>query len=152
MTEIGELHLRRSILIAARPERVWREFESFKRIVDWFNHGHQIHALEPVVGGPVDMSIDGDGGPDERLHFKGNVRTVLPAGELTFDTNFVDEPMPAVTFWTFRLSGFPSGTLVEFFHHGYEAFGADAARFLEGFESAWDLKHLSALRRNVEGH
>ena len=97
------------------------------------------------------MSIDGPSG-HERLHFQGNVLSLAPRRELTFDTNFVDEPMVAPTLWTFQLTGHPAGTLVEFFHHGYEAFGIDAADYLEDFERAWDLKHLSALRQIVEAH
>ena len=52
----------------------------------------------------------------------------------------------------FLLSTHEQGTLVEFFHHRYEAFGDAAADFLQDFEAAWDMKHLSAFRKIVESN
>ena len=45
--QIGPLHVRRSILIQATPEEVWREFESFERIAAWLSRGHTLHVFEP---------------------------------------------------------------------------------------------------------
>ena len=70
--------------------------------------------------------------------------------ELTFDTNFETNPMPAKTIWTFRLTQLGRDTLVEFFHHGYEAFEDDAADVLEDLEDIWGMEHLKALREIVE--
>ena len=153
-TEIDALHLRRSIFVNATPARVWQEFESFERLLGWFDRGHIVHELTPHVGARVDMSIGGDdhhaGNEEERAHFVGSVLSVIPNQELTFETNFQPNPMPAPTKWTFLLSALEKGTLVEFFHHGYEAFGDSAADVLQDFESAWDMKHLNALRKVVE--
>lgn len=55
---IGELHVRRSILIQARPRRVWQEFESFERITSWLDLGHSVHTFEPKLGGQVEMSVE----------------------------------------------------------------------------------------------
>ena len=40
--------------------------------------------------------------------------------------------------------------MVEFFHHGFERLGADAADELEGYEEGWGLTHLASLRSLVE--
>lgn len=50
-TNIGPLAVRRSIWIAATPERVWHEFESFERMQAWFGTGHSLTAYEPRLGG-----------------------------------------------------------------------------------------------------
>ena len=54
-TEIGRLAVRRSILIKAPPERIWREFESFERMKAWFGTGHTLLKYEPRVGGWVEL-------------------------------------------------------------------------------------------------
>jgi uncharacterized protein YndB with AHSA1/START domain len=37
--EISALHVRRSSLIQATPERVWQEFTSFDQLAAWFGRG-----------------------------------------------------------------------------------------------------------------
>ena len=74
------------------------------------------------------------------------------AREVTWDDNW-DAPerrWPVPTFITIRLTSLYEGTQVELFHHGFERLGADAADNLQGYESGWDLKHLSVLRNIVE--
>jgi hypothetical protein len=46
------------------------------------------------------------------------------------------------------------GTLVELFHHGFEALGsaALAAENQEGFEGGWSNRQLVALRERVAGN
>ena len=138
----------------ATANRVWQEFESAERITRWFSIGHIVHQLDPQVGGKVDMSIEANedhpGNQSERAHFLGRVLTVTPNKELTFETNFHPNPMPAPSKWTFLLSEHRLGTLIEFYHHGYEAFGEGAVDALEDLESAWNMKHLSTLRKLVE--
>jgi uncharacterized protein YndB with AHSA1/START domain len=147
--QISLLHVRRSIFIQASPARVWREFESFENISAWLNRGHEVHCLEPRVGGKVDMSVEIDG---ERRHYGGAVVVYEAQRELSFDSNWepCDFTWPVPTFWTIRLTPLYDGTQVEIFHHGFERLGAAAADNLQGYEDGWDIKHLKALRAIVE--
>ncbi len=147
--QIGPLHVRRSIFINAAPARVWREFESFNSIAAWLNRGHQVHTLEPRLGGKVDMSVEIDG---VRRHYGGTVLVCEAQCELSFDSNWepCDFTWPVPTLWTIRLTPLYDGTQVEIFHHGFERLGAAAADNLQGYEDGWDIKHLKALREIVE--
>ena len=51
---------------------------------------------------------------------------------------------------TIRLSPVDGGTLVELFHHGFEALGDDAAENHRGFEGGWTMRQLEALRERGE--
>ncbi len=147
-TQIGLLHVRRSILIQASPARVWQEFESTERIKGWLNLGHTIHTFEPREGGQVEMSVDIDG---EQAYFGGRILVYEPRHELTFDTQWRGERASAVpNYWTVRLTPMYDGTMVEIFHHGFERLGAEAADNLQGYEDGWDIKHLKALRAIVD--
>lgn len=146
--EIGLLNVRRSILIQASPERVWREFESFDRIAAWLGRGHELHTFEPRLGGQVDLSVEIDG---ERRHYGGPVLIYERECEVSIENNW--EPprsWPVPTFWTIRLTPLYDATMVELFHHGFERLGAEAADNLQGYEEGWDVKHLKALRSIVE--
>ncbi len=148
-TEIGHLYVRRSILIAAGPERVWQEFASFDRIAAWLGLGHVLHTFETRVHGTVEMSVEIDG---ERRHYGGRVLVFDRAHEVTFESNWqAPHSWPVPTFWTIRLTPLYDGTLVELFHHGFERLGKAAADNLQGYEEGWDIKHLKALRSLVEG-
>lgn len=148
-TQIGLLHVRRSILIQATPARVWAEFASFERVVGWLGLGHQLHVFEPRLGGTVDMSVEVEG---QHRHYGGPVLIWESEREVTFASNWQDPSLawPVPTLWTIRLTPIYDGTMVELFHHGFERLGADAADNLEGYESGWDVKHLKALRASVE--
>lgn len=145
---IGSLHVRRSILCNASPTRVWQEFESFERISAWLNLGHKLHAFEPRVGGMVEMSVEMEG---KRRHYGGPVLLFEPEREVSFESQW-EEPYswPVPTFWTIRLTPHYAATMVEIFHHGFERMGADGADNLQGYESGWDNRHLTALRGLVE--
>jgi len=149
---IGTLHVRRSILILAAPERVWEEFTTAERIAAWLDRGHTLHSIEPRLGGRAEMSVEIDG---VRRHYGGPVIVCDPPREMSFQIVW-REPWEAVyataipSYWTFRLSPIYDGTLVELFHHGFELTGAHAAANLEGYEQGWDVKHLTALRGVVE--
>ena len=146
--EIGCLYVRRSILIQALPNRVWKEFESFDRIKKWLSRGHELHTFEPLVGGRVEMSVEIDG---ERRHYGGSVLIYEVAREVSFESQW--EPphsWPVPTFWTIRLTALYDGTMVEIFHHGFERLGAQAADNLQGYEDGWNIIHLKALRSIVE--
>jgi len=146
--KIGPLHVRRSILIDAQPDRVWQEFETPERLMKWLSLGHVLHKIEPRVGGEVEMSVEIDG---QQRFFGGRVLVCEPQRELSFESQWRpphDWPVP--TFWTLRLSPLYGSTLVELFHHGFERMGPQAADNLEGYEQGWDIKHLKALRALVE--
>jgi uncharacterized protein YndB with AHSA1/START domain len=150
--EIGRLAVRRSAFLQASPQRVWREFETETRIRAWLGRGHVLHAVEPRVGGRVELSVELDGA---RRSFGGRVLVCEPGRELSFEIQWT-APWEAAysqlppTYWTFRLSPLYGGTLVEVFHHGFELAGDAAADSLEGYEDGWDAKHLKALRSLVE--
>ncbi len=146
--QIGLLNVRRSILIRATPERVWKEFETFEAVSAWFGRGHELHRFELEIGGRVDMSIEMG---EERRHYGGPVIVLDPMREVTFESNW-DAPndWPVPTFFTIRLTPVYDATMVEIFHHGFERLGVDGADTLEGYEDGWDIKHLKALRGIVE--
>ena len=154
---IGPLHVRRSILIDAPPERVWREFATFERLVDWFGTGHTLHAFEPRIGGHVDLSVvlDATGNPHAssgiERHFGGRVVVFDPQREITFESNWFEADMrwPVPTFMTLRLTPLYDATHVEILHHGFERLGSAAADNLEGYEQGWDVHHLTRLRAIV---
>lgn len=58
---ISQLHIRRSLLIMASPERVWSEFKTYKSLGDWFGTGHQLDIYEPHLGGRLELSVTIDG-------------------------------------------------------------------------------------------
>lgn len=145
---IGPLHVRRSILIAASPTRVWEEFTGLERIGAWLGRGHTLHRLDGRVGGTADLSVEIDG---EQRHFGGAVLVFESDRELSFESNWQPpHAWPVPTRWTIRLTPMGAGTLVELFHHGFEDLGARAADELQGYEQGWDVKHLVALRAIVE--
>ena len=147
---ISLLNVRRSILIAATPERVWREFQSFERLSAWFGRGHQLHLFEPRLNGRVVMSVEIDG---VRQRYGGPVIVYEPAQEITFESNWEEPPLkwPVPTFMTLRLRPLHDATQVEIFHHGFERLGIAAGDNLQGYEEGWDIKHLKALRSIIEG-
>lgn len=145
---ISLLHVRRSILIQAPPERVWQEFQSFERIAAWFGRGHELHKFEPKVGGQVELSVEIDG---ERQYYGGPVLVYEREREVTLESNWRGaRAWPVPTFFTLRLTPLYDGTLVEIFHHGFERLGVDAADSLEGYEEGWGVNQLKALREIVE--
>lgn len=152
-TTIGPLNVRRSIWIQATPERVWEEFADLEHMQRWFGTGHALVAYEPVVGAIVetDAGIHPDDG--EKLRFVGAVTVFDPPHELTFQQDWVDHGWPAPPLITIKLTPLDGGTLVELFHHGFEALGdtATAAENHAGFEGGWTVRHLTALREIVAG-
>ena len=148
-TKIGELAVRRSILIKATPERVWQEFETFERLREWFGRGHRLLQYEPRAGGPMLLEVDIDG----VVHrYGGRVTVFDPPAELTFEDDWIpNSGWEAPTLITIRLTPTLGGTLVELFHHTIENIGPGADEWHAGFESGWDMKHLIALKQIVEG-
>ena len=146
-TPIGILAVRRSILIAAPPERVWEEFTTFERMRAWFGIGHQLVTYEPRVGGRVETQAGHEG---EVLRFAGRVLAFDPGREVTFEQDWLGHGWEAPPLVTIRLSPVLGGTLVELFHHALERVGPSAADDHVGFENGWGMWHLETLRKIVE--
>jgi uncharacterized protein YndB with AHSA1/START domain len=158
----GKLAIRRSILIAAPPARVWREFESPERFSAWFGvmvdeydrhgvrrlHGHRVITYEPREGGWIELEIETDGGGTRR--FGGRITVFDPEHELTFEDGWIPSAEPAQLLLTLRLTPHAAGTLVELIQHGFEKLGAAGAEEQRGHESGWTNRQLDALRRIVE--
>ncbi len=146
-TVIGPLAVRRSIWIDAPPSRVWEEFESLERMRRWFGTGHTLVRYEPAVG--ADVETDAGQLDGQALRFVGRVLVVDPPRELTFEQDWVGHGWKAPPLVTIRLTPLDDGTLVELFHHGFEAGGPDAAEDHRGFEAGWTMRQLEALREVV---
>jgi len=148
-TQIGPLHVRRSILIDASPEQVWQEFGTLDQIRAWLGIGQTIHQFDLEPGGKVDLSVEIDGAEH---HFGGSILVLDAEKELTLENQWQSpNEWPVPTYWTFLLSPLYAGTHIEFFHHGFEGLGSDAADNLQGYEEGWTDRHLIALRAIVEG-
>jgi uncharacterized protein YndB with AHSA1/START domain len=145
--EISSLHVRRSSLIRATPERVWREFTSFDRLSAWFGRGHELEAYAPELGGQVLLSVEIDGA---KRSFGGPILVFEPERELTFSNNWQTQGWPVPTFITLRLTPLYDACHVELFHHGFERLGGDADAELQGYEAGWHSRHLEALKQIVE--
>ena len=145
--EIGTLHVRRSSLIHATPEHVWREFTSFDRLAAWFGRGHQLESYQPELGGEIRLSVEIEG---TKRRYGGRILVFQPARELTFSSNWEVDAWPVPTLISLRLTPLYDGCLVELFHHGFERLGSDAAAELQGYEAGWHSRHLEALKAIVE--
>ena len=145
--EISSLHVRRSSLIQATPERVWQEFTSFDRLGAWFGRGHTLEVYEPELDGQVLLSVEMGGA---KRSFGGRILIFETARELTFSNNWESDGWPVPTFITLRLTPLYDACLVELFHHGFERLGGDAGVELQGYEAGWHSRHLEALKAIVE--
>ena len=148
-TEIGPLAVRRSIWIDATPARVWEELTTLERMRGWFGTGHTLVRYEARVGAEVETDAGEHG--DGPLRFVGRVTVVDPPHELTFEQDWIGHGWKAPPLITIRLTSVDGGTLVELFHHGFEALGPDAAENHRGFEAGWTMRQLEALRELVGG-
>ena len=148
-TEIGTLAVRRSALINAAPERIWREFETYERMAAWFGVGHRLLRYEPKEGGDVLLEVDIKGQP---MRYGGRIVVFEPGREVTFENDWIpSQGWKEPTLITIRLTAALGGTLVELFHHAFERVGADAADQHLGYEGGWTTRQLEALRNVVEG-
>ncbi len=57
----------------------------------------------------------------------------------------------APMYWTYLLKPLYAGTLVEFFHHGFERLGAAGPATALDYEQGWVTTHLVTLREIVKG-
>ena len=150
--EPGALVVRRAMQINATPERVWREFESFERFSAWWttreaDRKEGVRKYEPRVGGRVEMPCEWDGGS---CVFVGNVTSIQPQHELTWELSVEGADWLAPSYVTVRLTPNAYGTLVEILHYGFEKIGDAAVQQFQDFEGGWDLRELRALRALVE--
>jgi len=141
--KISPYHVRRAVWIDAPPARVWEEFTTFERMRAWYGTGHTLTVYEPRVGGTVETAVEIEG-VDHR--FRGEVRTFEPGVELTFAQQWMGSDWAGPALVTIRLGALDGGTLVELFHHGYEALGGGPGGYLDGFESGWTARQVHALR------
>jgi uncharacterized protein YndB with AHSA1/START domain len=145
-TPIGDFNVRRSTWIDAPPERVWKEFESFEKMRDWYGLRHTLTEYTPEVGGWVETRVDHEG---TELVFRGRVVTFDAGRELTFEQDWLGAGWSVPAKITIRLTPVRGGTMVELFHHGFEDLGGDPGEHLAGFEGGWTSVHLDALRTIV---
>jgi uncharacterized protein YndB with AHSA1/START domain len=149
-TEISPLHVRRSIWIKAAPDRVWKEFETYERMAAWFGTGHRLVAYEPHIGGHVELEIEGEF--EGRSRWGGKVVAYDPPYELTFEDTWIpDLGWDAPMLFTFRLTPYGDGTMVELLVHNIERIGEGAAEHHAGYEGGWTNRQLKMLREIVEG-
>jgi uncharacterized protein YndB with AHSA1/START domain len=159
----GKLTIRRAIHIAASPERVWREFESFDRFAAWFGvmvdeydrasgvprpMGHRVITYEPREGGWIEMEVDVEGKP---RRFGGRITVFEPQRELTFEDDWIPGELASPLLLTLQLTPHEEGTLVELIQHGFERLGARGIEEQRGHEGGWTNRQLIALREIVEG-
>jgi uncharacterized protein YndB with AHSA1/START domain len=157
--EDSPLRIRRSILIAAPPERVWREFASRERMSEWWGKrtgapeagtsvGQWLDAYEPREGGAIRMAVMWGGA---RVSYGGTIKVFAPSRELTFENDWIpNRGWKAPTYVTLRLTPALTGTLVELFHHGIERTGGDIAAEHAGYEQGWGMIQLTALKECAE--
>lgn len=157
-TKIGILSVRRSIFIAAPPERVWDEFATFERFREWFgtrrllpngSPGHKVTRYAPGPGGELEWDAGFWG--DRPLAFGGRTVDWDPPREVTFEIDWYGQGWLAPHFITFRLSPALDGTVVELFSHGFERIGPTGPEHQLGAESGWSTIQLEALRDIVLG-
>jgi uncharacterized protein YndB with AHSA1/START domain len=158
--EDSPLRVRRSILISAPPERVWRAFARQERMNEWWgkrsgtpeagtSQGQWLDVYEPREGGAIRMAVMWD---DARVSYGGVIKVFAPARELTFENDWIpSRGWRAPTYVTLRLTPALNGTLVELFHHGFEHTGGDVAAEHAGYEQGWGMTQLNALKQDVEG-
>jgi len=149
ITQIGELAVRRSILINAPPDRVWKEFESFERMKAWFGVGHSLLKYEPREGAQVLLEVEIHG---SMMKYGGPIVVFEPGRELTFENDWIpNQGWEKPTLITLRLTPVLDGTLVELFHHAFERVGGDVGHEHRGYEGGWTMRQLETLRSAIEG-
>jgi uncharacterized protein YndB with AHSA1/START domain len=153
------LVMRRSILIAAPPERVWQEFESIERLPGWYagktaTTEQRVVRYEPGEGGWLEIECEWTHGDTPgSCHLGGPIVVWTPGRELTQEHHSYrpSRMWERPTRLTFRLTPQLGGTVVEILEYGYEVAGEAAADFHLEAELGWTMDELIALRRVVEG-
>jgi len=153
------LKVRRSILVAAAPQRVWQEFTAQPRMNRWWGAiisepvagtpaGQRLVAYEPKLGGKIEMEVSMNGSP---VRYGGVIKVFEAGREFGFENDWIpNQGWKAPTYMTVRLTPALDGTLVELFHHGFEHTGGDVASEHAGYEQGWGMTQLNALKRMVE--
>lgn len=139
------LKVRRSILIHAPADRVWRAFSDANRLRSWWTG---VQSFEPKAGGRIELAMAVDG---EAAVLGGTIAIFAHLRDLTFEADFVPARDWAAPSWmTVRLISALKGTLVELLHHGFEATGGDVAATHASFERSWGMAELTALKTVIE--
>lgn len=153
------LKVRRSIFIAAAPQRVWQEFTTQPRMDRWWGAiisepvagtpaGHRLVTYEPHLGGKIEMEVSMNGSP---VRYGGVIKVFDAVREFGFENDWIpNQGWKAPTYMTVRLTPAMNGTLVELFHHGFEHTGGNVASEHAGYEQGWGMTQLNALKRMVE--
>ena len=153
------LKIRRSILVAAQPQRVWQEFTTFDRMNAWWGaiiskpvagtpSGQKLVTYEPKLGGRIVMEVSMNGSP---VRYGGVIKVFEAGREIGFENDWMpNQGWKAPTYMTVRLTAALNATLVELFHHGFERTGGDVASEHAGYEQGWGMTQLNALRHVVE--
>jgi uncharacterized protein YndB with AHSA1/START domain len=151
--EPGALVVRRSIQIAATPQRVWKDIEAPERMKMWWTNltatlQQKLVQYRPGVGGWFEVEGVHRGNP---FHFGGKIVGVEASRELTMEWDWIpSQGWAAPTLLTIRLTPNRYGTLVEILQHGFERIGEPALGAFHAFEGGWGLEELEALRGLAE--
>jgi uncharacterized protein YndB with AHSA1/START domain len=129
---------------------VWQEFETLDRMAAWYGTGHTLTRYEPYVGGIVETDAGSAYGGSAGLVFRGRVLVFEPCREITFEQDWLGHGWNAPALVTIRLTPLHDGTLVELFHHGFEAASDTPGIEFNGFEGGWDDHHFVALHKVME--
>ena len=147
--------VRRSIHVSADPARVWKEFESFSRMEQWWGvmkgpheagsgNGQKLVVYEARAGGKIEMEVLFQGAP---MRYGGRIVAFEPGRELTFECDWIpNQGWAKPTYITIRLTGSPDGTLVEVLHHGFERTGKNWRDDHAAYEQGWSMAQLKALQ------
>jgi uncharacterized protein YndB with AHSA1/START domain len=160
--EDSPLRVRRSIHVAAAPEKVWQAFSTKSRMEAWWgalvegegpeagkSQGQWLDTYEPRLHGRIVMAVMMG---DDRAAYGGRIVAFDAAREFTFENDWIpNRGWAAPTFVTIRLQPALGGTLVELFHYGFEHTGGDVAAEHAGYEQGWGMTQLNALKTVVEG-
>jgi len=147
--------VRRSIHVRAAPARVWKEFENFDRMQQWWGavtgpheagsgNGQKLMVYDAREGGRIEMEVLFQGKP---LRYGGPIVAFEPGRELTFESDWIPNQGWAVpTYITIRLRDSLGGTLVEILHHGFERTGKNWRDEHAAYEGGWGMTQLKALQ------
>jgi len=147
--------VRRSIHISADPARVWKEFESFDRMQQWWGavtgpheagsgNGQKLIVYEACESGRIEMEVLFQGAP---VRYGGRIVAFEPGRELTFECDWIPTQGWAVpTYITIKLTGCLGETLVEILHHGFERTGKNWRDDHAAYEGGWSMTQLRALQ------
>ena len=106
--------IRKTIVIAAPPQVVFRALTDEKELTNWFPN--QGAVLEARVGGMLEFRFLR---PDGEKHaFRGRILEIIPEKKLSYSWNTASSQDKGTITWTLEPKG--SGTQVSLLHHGFD--------------------------------